>query len=202
MFLFAAYSNKADPIWTGLVPWSRDTVQWQPLCSHFSLCERSPGDFGLSPELLERLAAERKARVHARRLESKRRSIARNKEATAEQHKRTIAKARASGKYRCEICDYSFGKPWLLTKHLAGQRHKDKEAKVAAGELEPTGNALRSRKCVAKAKEEKRHYCAVCDKAFGLAARLQKHLATKSHCAAAAAADEELAAVESDCPSV
>uniref|UniRef100_A0A093VS82 ATP synthase subunit alpha, mitochondrial n=1 Tax=Talaromyces marneffei PM1 TaxID=1077442 RepID=A0A093VS82_TALMA len=131
-------------------------------------------DFGLSAELLERLAAERKARVHARRLESKRRSIGRNKEATAEQHKRTIAKARASGKYRCEICDYSFGKPWLLAKHLAGQRHKDKEAKVAAGELEPTGNALRSKKCVAKAKEEKRHYCA-------------------------AAADEELAAVESDC---
>ena len=127
-------------------------------------------------ELLEQLAAERKARVHARRLESKRRSTARNKEAIAEQHKRTIAKTRASSKYRCEICDYSFGKPWLLSKHLATQRHKDKEAQVAKGEsLEPTLDALRARRCVAKAKEEKRNHCAVCDMAFGRPAHLQKH---------------------------
>ncbi|QKX55159.1 uncharacterized protein TRUGW13939_02251 [Talaromyces rugulosus] len=86
---------------------------------------------------------------------------------------------------------------WVDELLWTTQRHKDKEAKVAKGELEPTGNALRSRKCVAKAKEEKRHYCAVCDLAFGLAAHLQKHLKTKRHCAAAAAADEELAAAES-----
>lgn len=69
MFLFAAYSSKADPIWAGLVPWSREDVQWQPLCSHVSLNERSSGDFDASPELLEQLAAERKARVQAAHLQ-------------------------------------------------------------------------------------------------------------------------------------
>ena len=31
-----------------MVPWSRETVQWQPLCSHVSLSECSPGDFDAS----------------------------------------------------------------------------------------------------------------------------------------------------------
>ncbi|KAJ4383002.1 Alpha subunit of the F1 sector of mitochondrial F1F0 ATP synthase [Didymella sp. IMI 355093] len=194
MLFFAAIPNIMDPLWSSSVPWSRDAVEWDPLCSHISLNECARGDFDVAPDVLKRIAAERAARVHTRRLESKRRSTAKNKVAIAAQHKKSVATTRASRKYECKVCDKVFGKPGLLKKHEGKDIHKRNVKILAAGgdPLAKSANARRSAKHVAQAKAEKRHHCELCDISFGLQAHLKNHYSTKGHVTKAAEEDAAL----------
>ncbi|KAF4928505.1 hypothetical protein CGCVW01_v001956 [Colletotrichum viniferum] len=44
---------KMDVLWDDMLPWTRDEVSWQPLCTHTAFLEKPPGDLDMSEEELE-----------------------------------------------------------------------------------------------------------------------------------------------------
>ena len=57
-FLFWAMSSRKElHSCREFCPWSRDLLEWHGLCSHNPLVEGVPGDFDLSREQLEEMAA-------------------------------------------------------------------------------------------------------------------------------------------------
>jgi len=66
-FLFWAMSSQKElHSCRDLCPWSRDLLEWDGLCSHNPLIEAVPGNFDLSREQLEEMAAVTKEKARVR----------------------------------------------------------------------------------------------------------------------------------------
>ncbi|KAM0353964.1 hypothetical protein ACHAP4_008218 [Fusarium culmorum] len=164
MIFFACRPTKADPLWVTHVPWSRGSVSWQPLCSHIALNEVGKGDHNLSSADLLLIESNRKQRKN----ENKRRSTERNKQAVILQNKRTIAKARATGRFRY--------------RHCGASPHKRNVKKLAAGiPIAPSVNTLRSSATRAKAKANRQWYCKICDHLSDSRGHLERHYKSQTH---------------------
>jgi hypothetical protein len=95
----------------------------------------------------------------------------------------------AAKKYHCHVCDRSYPTSTILNLHQNTAIHR-KNAKAAAEQgdayVPPTPKPAtqwgpyKARQRAAH-KAAKTHYCPTCDKAFGDAAVLQKHLKTAAH---------------------
>ncbi|KAM0548628.1 hypothetical protein ACHAO7_006539 [Fusarium culmorum] len=178
MIFFACRPTKADPLWVTHVPWSRGSVSWQPLCSHIALNEVGKGDHNLSSADLLLIESNRKQRKN----ENKRRSTERNKQAVILQNKRTIAKARATGRFRCKICDKNFPSQFALDRHCGASPHKRNVKKLAAGiPIAPSVNTLRSSATRAKAKANRQWYCKICDHLSDSRGHLERHYKSQTH---------------------
>ena len=177
---YAAFKTIIDPLWTDFMPWDRDDVSWDPLCSHSALKETVAGDFDLSSEQLIAMAAARKLRLRERKAKEKRIWTARNSKRAADTHAKSIAKARASKKHHCDVCDLTFPSASLLKIHLDTKAHANK---VAGKRSKPSANTLRSRAFTEKTKANKRFHCELCDLSFPSQAKLTTHNGTKRHLA-------------------
>ncbi|WXC41453.1 hypothetical protein QX201_001256 [Fusarium graminearum] len=178
MIFFACRPTEADPLWVTHVPWSRGSVSWQPLCSHIALNEVGKGDHNLSSADLLLIESNRKQRKN----ENKRRSTERNKQAVILQNKRTIAKARATGRFRCKICDKNFPSQFALDRHCGASPHKRNVKKLAAGiPIAPSVNTLRSSATRAKAKANRQWYCKICDHLSDSRGHLERHYKSQTH---------------------
>jgi len=119
-----------------LCPWSRDLLEWDGLCSHNPLKEAVPGDFDLSREQLEEMAAviREKARV---RLSSFYQNLkpnapeklrAQQREATvkhADTKKRKMEEQKASKKFYCAPCNVARRTQADINKHNKTRGHID-----------------------------------------------------------------------------
>ncbi|KAH7416943.1 hypothetical protein BKA64DRAFT_283440 [Cadophora sp. MPI-SDFR-AT-0126] len=146
-FMFWAMKAKlADYGMSHICLWDRANLEYDGLCSHPSLKEGIRGDFGLSAEEIEVLAAERK-QINAEKqairsanwyyskmandrdefldhvLETSNAWREANYERYMDNHRNYIADVRKSKKYHCEVCNFTTGYKTLLTKHRETPRH-------------------------------------------------------------------------------
>jgi hypothetical protein len=162
-FVFWAMRATTDDIYgaTGVQRWARSEFEYDGLCSHCSLAEGAQGDFGLTSEELTAQAAEFAQRradyFRTWRTTDKARDTAqykakaiKNRNNYLKAHpgvqkaadKKAQAKAVATKKHYCAVCDHAFIKKAKLTAHLAGPKHaakaaKTKEAKNASRFFKP-----------------------------------------------------------------
>lgn len=149
-------------------PWDRSTLEYDGLCSHSSLSETVRGDWDLSPEELERKAAEQHDRMNeTRRL---RRAQLKEEEPAVYQAWQTANNARhRENREQRKAKDPEGFAAW----------EREKNAKWEAAN--PVAAKARTDRNKAKAVAEKKHYCGTCDYAFKLKGDLTKHLGSKKH---------------------
>lgn len=145
------YAVKGDFGASYICPWSRDTLEYDGLCSHPALQEGPAGDHDFTPEQLEAQAAEILERQAKKGLERSNRSRKRrqeedpetfytaknkkearyhenNPENSKKSRQNSVAKIKGTKKYYCEICDMAFGSPAHLASHNLTISHVSKAA--------------------------------------------------------------------------
>jgi hypothetical protein len=199
MVFFATIFNNFEPEWIDFVPWCREDVEWEPLCSHVSFSECGKGDFNLSVEDLERLHAAKLAGKRRRKSDKDRRYRIKYKVSRAAKQKAARLAVIASGKHTCNTCQKSYGTGRDLDIHVAGREHKKIVTKIANGASlaearQPNARSRRMAKLNARSVAQKRFYCTICDHAYKNRDNLDKHYLTKKHRDNAAVKDAELIA--------
>jgi hypothetical protein len=133
-------------------PWSLDSFPYGGLCSHNALFEDVRGDFDLSADQLEAIAAEAKENTHlymadyhrTERERSAERVNAKQREADARRssklstaqkqkiHKDKADRGKASTKYYCAPCGHNSSTPSKLAQHQKSKRHLNKVAAASS----------------------------------------------------------------------
>ncbi|KAK4890838.1 hypothetical protein LTR27_010539 [Elasticomyces elasticus] len=190
-----------------LLLWPRESVEWEPLCSHSALKDAIRGDLSQSPEELEYIAAN----VYMNRAERQRKRRANNRwhdlegvrnrerierNAWAEKNRdrvnKTAAKVRAKNKesnnFRCDPCDMTFQGRTAVELHEATQSHADCLAGIVKPAISTKALGVKAER--AQAKADKLHFCTPCDKPFENDWSLNRHLNTPRHKKKAAKAGE------------
>lgn len=149
-FLFwAMKSQNKDYGMSEFCPWSRDSFSYRGLCSHNPLSDAIAGDFNLTSEALEAIAAETKEKLRVYNAEHHQNFRARSPDRFYAQRRKNDAnfkknapdkvrknhnascdRAKANKKYYCAICDVSCRKNNALTAHKATPRHLKKVAEA------------------------------------------------------------------------
>ena len=136
------YSRKPDHRMIECCPWPLSSFSYAGLCSHSPLGEMVEGNFDLSAEQLETIAAEVKEKNCNDMTGYYKKQSARNPEHVKQRHAkarqcmkknsldkmiasqdRHTKRTKASKKYYCATCKVSCVKPGELAVHLAGERH-------------------------------------------------------------------------------
>ena len=201
--------------------WARDSLPFDGLCSHSPLIEFPAGsDTFLTAEELEAKALDYVRRhkergkenrewklrhdpegLRAHEIEKRRKYVDSHPGAADEAEKRCNSKAVKEKRHTCDVCQHSFTKKNILTRHLRGRKHANKVAALEEAANDPEKfekgtsqhpevrkrlQRTRNRKTTQKNVEEKRYYCQVCDHAFVESKGLEKHLAGSRHAKKAA----------------
>jgi hypothetical protein len=175
----------------GCYPWPLDSFPYRGLCSHSPLLEQVAGNFDLSDEQLEAMAAEIKERsrvyqaeyraenpeyhrdyyqlekardpekVKERQRKATERYIKKTDEVRAKRV-RYVAKRKAEKKYFCDVCQLACSKPFEFARHNASKRHLNNVAKAEQGVV-------------------KKYHCAVCDYSCVKPSHLEMHNLGKRH---------------------
>jgi hypothetical protein len=152
-FLFWAMQSQTKDYSMGkFCPWSRDSFSYHGLCSHSPLSEGAAGDFGLTNEEIEVMAAQAKEKsraYHAKyhqnrrarspeRFHAQRRNNDANFKANApdkvrKNQKASRERAKANKKYFCATCDVSCRTKIALTAHNSTKRHLKRVAEPGSG---------------------------------------------------------------------
>ena len=133
-------------------PWKREEFTYHGLCSHNAMIEMILGDFDLTGEQLEHIAAEVKEKnrlYHINYYQNMKAAdpeglSARQREADVRyrnnSHDKSLAKQRRfdekrkeSKQYFCEVCQVACTKQYELDRHNASSNHLKKVAKANAG---------------------------------------------------------------------
>ena len=190
----AAFEAITDSYYQHLMPWTRDTVSWAPLCSHIPLREGIRGDLHaiLQLEMIPTPTTNERShfyrdRARAADLEGYRERDRRTKNAWAAKnrdrvnktHHKTVAKAKAELRFHCDICDLALQSSDALNKHFATQLHADRAAGIEKPEPNKYAANVKAQRSINKA--NKKNYCMVCDKGFGTDWALSRHKATPRH---------------------
>jgi Zinc-finger of C2H2 type len=141
-FLFwAMQSQNKDYGMSGCCPWPRNSFSYSGLCSHSALAENVAGNFDLSSEQLEAVAAAIKEKNRSYQAEYQRsqrakspdrvRALQRGKNRRYQKTQKAIHEERkANKKFYCAICDVSCRNKPDLTRHNATKRHLKKVAEA------------------------------------------------------------------------
>jgi hypothetical protein len=202
MLFFASIFNNYEPEWVDFMPWCREDVEWEPLCSHISFneCIRDPSLLDLDFEALDKLQSFKLAQKKARSKKGNRAYMVAHPAKRAASQRARHKKLTASRKYECKICDVVPITPQGLKNHINTRRHKTRVDNIARGEsLEPGTHGRRVARLDARSLAEKRFCCEICDKVYPRATNLREHYKTKMHLKNAAEADAALEeGIESD----
>ncbi|KAL8742197.1 MAG: hypothetical protein Q9184_008291, partial [Pyrenodesmia sp. 2 TL-2023] len=149
----AGFSMITDTYISDFLLWSREAVDWEPLCSHSPLKEAIRGGLELSQQELELAAQIRKARSKERANAGSQRHRQRKREANEELYKQNVTKAKAawgeknpskvlkiakkvrvkakeSRSFFCADCDMPFASASALDKHLKTTAHRNQVAGI------------------------------------------------------------------------
>jgi hypothetical protein len=191
-----------------LCKWSRESFEWDGLCSHFALLEGVQGkDGGLTLEELEAAdIALKLRREEARKLRvQKRRDFKKNDFAAwqaqrlrywnnrdlalyAASRKRTKTKALALRKFYCDICNSNFSDSRDLNIHKNSQKHILKVS--GKGRISKAKDQKTAARREADRKSGK-YSCAICVRSFLDQSKLDRHEKTEKHARNARAANLE-----------
>jgi hypothetical protein len=189
-----------------LCKWSRESFEWDGLCSHFALLEGVQGkDDGLTLEELEAAdIAFKLRRKEASKLRVQKRNDFKKNEFAAWQaqrlrywnnrdlalyaatRKRCRTKALASRKFSCDICNSNFCQSSELNIHKNSQKHINNVSGI--GRI----SKAKDQKKAAKGRNDRKsgkYSCDFCVKAFENQTKLDRHHKTKKHIRNAAAAN-------------
>ena len=176
--------------------WPRESVEWEPLCSHLLLNEGIIGDLTLSPEQLEEIAEARRVRRNARHQLSRDRQRAEDPKAYAANERKTKndwndkhrvrsnktarqshRKAQDAKRFSCDDCQLPLASEKSLEVHKKTQGHKDKVNGVtkAAPTAEYTKFYKAVKSSISKAKAAKKYFCKTCDLACESSTHLRNH---------------------------
>lgn len=196
------------------VPWKRADVVWEPLCSHTPLIECPPGNHDLSDTQLIQYNLERqriaKQRVYesgkkyeanqqktnrvdylARKLRNKIASMKRNPERERKNQAGVRARAKASAKHRCNVCDINLQSANALKIHRTRKGHLEKVRVAAGGVPKPvSAETQRTRNFYAANMASGRFRCAVCGENLQSKGHLDVHNKSKKHLAKVAALEK------------
>ena len=180
--------------------WQRQDVEWDPLCTHLSLCEKVAANVHLSDEELKLVAAHRKERIVQKtqryrkrkreadevsylqeNLDSHQAWSERNPGRVNEIAAGVRKKAKDSGRFRCDPCDHNAATQFALDEHLKSISHAAAVKNGGKAIKEPSTAALKKREQRALARASKQHYCSTCDKACQDANKLNQHLNSPGH---------------------
>ena len=185
-FLFwAMRSQDKDYGMSSFCPWPRDSLSYSGLCTHDPLCEIVLGNFDLSREQLEAMAAatkekrriwnvnyasEHRARLRAQSPEQLKERERKSSEVYRQRHpgrKKAMVQAgrmkrKASKAFHCTICNVDCESSNHLARHNLGKYHLTKVAKAESGIVQ-------------------KHYCAVCRYGAPDRPSLVKHNLTERH---------------------
>lgn len=167
-----------------LLSWDIESLDYDGCCTHTSLHEMIPGEEdGLSPE---QVACKQEAAESRRKEQDKRARDKYYAQRNAEDFegwrlrknaslKKSDAKIKASGKYRCKPCGLTFKSQFALNKHKGRQSHKDT---VGTGRVyKHPQEKLRAD----AAKAAKTHHCALCNRSLASTSALKKHTEGPRH---------------------
>jgi hypothetical protein len=180
-FYFWAMQSRDKDYGMGVCcPWSRDAFSYHGLCSHNSLLEAVHGNFDLTPEQIEALAAVAKEktrlsnssqRKRMRELDlegyqaRKRKDDATYRKNSADKKRnnetRFQAKAKDEQRFYCDTCGVACVKQWELERHNRSRRHKLAVERAANGRL--------------------RFHCTVCNSGFTHQCHLDRHNQGQRH---------------------
>ncbi|KAJ2977938.1 hypothetical protein NQ176_g4090 [Zarea fungicola] len=201
---FAAHQTKLDHLWDW-VPWKRTDVNWVPMCSHSPLMERPAGELDMTPEQLiaynQAMQVQAKKRVSeagrryearqqatnradylARKLRNKHASMKSNPERQRKMQAGVRARAIASGKHRCDLCDLSCPTASALKIHETRKGHLENVRVANGGEPTPvSATALRARVDQAKMRASGDFRCLVCGTNYAGKHALARHNLSNKH---------------------
>ena len=199
--------GKNGHLYEHLLPWVGHDAGWVALCSHLPLVESVHADVSMTAEQLQEVAAIRAERVRAQKRAGDFRYRAK-KWATAPQEWRALlsarqavrlrnnpesakknadtrrANAKASGRFRCEDCQFSLSSNHAMRVHLAAELHKDRAAGVP--QAPPSETCVATALAVAEKVDNGWYRCTTCSKSFGFHRGLKSHLNTALHARVAA----------------
>jgi len=167
---WAVQSKTKDYSMSGCCPWPRGYFSYSGLCSHCALAEHIAGEFDLSSEQLEAIAAAIKEKNRSYMTEYDRSQRARSPDrvrAYERNHRDWKAQKavhdqrKANKEFHCAICDVSCRDKHELKRHNECKLHLKKAAEAESG--------LPSL------------YCAVCDFTFRFESKLKRHLTSQRH---------------------
>ena len=187
-----------------LLLWPRDSVTWEPVCSHLSLREALRGDLTMSPEELETAAVHRIARNKVNVLACGQRFRAKRRAADPVAYKRSVTqakknwatrnqdrvldiaakvrvKAKDSKRFYCPPCDVSLASQFALDKHKSTKLHKETAAGSNPRARVESASNIKQRAARAKRVGAGNFSCQPCDKIFPNDWSLQRHLSTNLH---------------------
>jgi len=195
-FLFwAMKSNSKDYGMSASCPWPRASFLYRGLCSHNAMSEGVAGDFDLSSEQLEEMAAvvKEKARAymaeyHRRaRLEDPVRLRERQRvnqtnfdknswEKSLPRHKRHHEKQKESKAFYCDVCEHASAKKRAYDAHMLSKRHLKKVASVGA-----PPKKQKNRETAEANKASKKYFCELCDVSCCSQYELDRHNRSGCH---------------------
>jgi DNA-directed RNA polymerase subunit RPC12/RpoP len=195
--LWAMVSRSKDYGMPHLCPWDLSTMEYDGCCNHIAFIERVNGEEeGLT---VEQIAEKQKEMDERQKLQSKithstayfsfklrdfagwqaqrrKYTTQRSRDSVKASKKKSGAKAKATGQYRCEPCGKSFEGINALDAHKRTNVHRDKVNGVKKTVKLPYNKAW-----VANNKATKRYHCGTCNKTFNNSTHLNDHNNTDTH---------------------
>lgn len=181
-FLFWAMASRDKDYKIGACcPWSRKSFPYRGLCSHNAMLETVAGNFDLTPEQIEAIAAEVKEKnrlyhveyykkmkeedpegLKARMAEADKRYRENSRDKSLAKQQRFAEKAKESRKYFCEVSRRACTKLYEFERHLKSRNHLRKVEKAKAGIV-------------------KKHHCKLCGFSTNKPSQLDIHNLGKRH---------------------
>lgn len=171
--------------------WPVDTLMYDGCCTHNAIHEVVAGEIeGLNADQIALKQAEADVRRKEQEKRSRQKYYARR---NAEDYegwrlkknaglKKSDAKIKASGKYRCRPCKLNFKSQFALNRHTSRDSHI---SKTTGGKVYKAPGQKRRAEVL---KASKKHYCDICDTAFASESALEKHYNGPRHIKRAAEA--------------
>lgn len=180
-----------------LCPWDLSTMEYDSCCNHIAFIERVDGEEdGLTVEQIAEKQKEMDARQKLqskitnstayfsfklrdfaeRQAQRRKYTTQRSRESVKASKKKSGAKAKATGQYRCEPCGKSFEDITALKVHKTSNKHRDTVGGVKKTVKLPYNKAWEANNIATK-----RYHCGTCDKSFGNSTKLNDHNNTDGH---------------------
>jgi hypothetical protein len=159
-----------------LCPWPLDTLEYDGLCTHFSVKEGIYGwtDEPLTPNEVAALDALLKER---RREKGAKDRTVRGRERLTADGRRHRDKNKRSKRFHCKPCDTTFTTKAKLDLHYLGKKHLRKVSGFRGKKPKRPDSARRAVRHIA----EKKFYCSTCDYAAPQKLNLENHLKSARH---------------------
>jgi hypothetical protein len=165
-----------DPLWVHLMPWKRDQVEWDWLNSHTPLNESPEGDMNLSPAELAVLDDKRKTRRTA-----KMKVLNKKYKDLMNMHIRKEMNEAADFKNRNQVELDKIDSYMVDGNKAVFVPIKDRPSTKRKVPAPTTAATLTQKRCLDKAKAEKKYYCPICSYAAGTPAYLGHHFTSAHH---------------------